>query len=126
MKLPKRIKRIILEYEALKQQVDEMQSEIAKIKLKNSLLTLENESQSKLLLQLTSLVKPAEEKCNLRHAFCKINHRRYNYVSSSIKSVSGPSLQQPYLGNNTLVSISPANVPLSVPEPIYGSGTDKG
>ena len=112
MKLPKRIKRSILEYEALKKQVDEMQFEIVKIKQKNSVLMMENETQSKLLLQLTSLVKfkPVEEKCNLRHSFCKINHRRYNYVSSSIKSVSGPSLQEPFLENNTLVSTAPVNM----------------
>ena len=54
MKLPKRIKRSILEYEALKKQVDEMQFEIVKIKQINSMLMTENETQSKDLIIIVS------------------------------------------------------------------------
>ena len=99
MKLPKRIKSILIKFDALKQQVDELQKVVKKIELKNNLLSKENAIQSLVIQQTSKLLssKPAYMRCDQNHLFCAIEHNRFNRVKPT--------------GNLTVDPIAEKNVP---------------
>ena len=85
-KLPKKIGKIVRNYGMLQEQVKALEAAVMKVQKMNSFLSKENECQGRILKQLSSFLKSpnsrstAVELCDQSHAFCRINHLRFNYV----------------------------------------------